>query len=108
MNWAIPGAILAASVGLMLTPFLFGLHRKTAVLFGFSGVIYFGGAVGMELLASTLNSNSLRYTMMTLWEEGLEMLGVVLFLYALLAYMGGEHRSKVRVAAGLKPSQNAS
>ena len=101
MSWAIPGGLLACLGALILAPFLLKLHRRTAVLFALSGLVYFGGAVGMELLAAPLNSNSLRYYMMTLWEEGLEMLGVVLFLYALLSYMGGEHAKKVELAAGL-------
>jgi len=105
INWAVPGGVLAIALGFALTPFLLELHRRTAILFAVSGVVYFGGAVVMELLAVPFNTNTLRYYMMTLWEEGLEMLGVVLFLYALLVYMSGEGKSSIRLGAGLTPAR---
>jgi hypothetical protein len=104
INWAIPGGVLAMALGFVLTPFLLHLRRRTAVLFAVSGIVYFGGAVVMELLSVSYNTNTLRYYMMTLWEEGLEMLGVVFFLYALLAYMSGGGKSSIRLSAGIKSS----
>jgi len=108
INWAIPGGILAVAIGFMFAPFLFRLHRRTSLLFLLSGMIYVGGAIGVELLAASLKSDSLRYYWMTLLEEGMEMLGVLIFLYALLAYMSGHGKNRIKVAAFLRPPQAGS
>ncbi len=99
INWAIPGGLLAVVIGFLFMPFLLSLERQTAKLFVLSGVIYVGGAIGVELLAAPLRVDSLQYYLMTLWEEGMEMIGVVLFLYALLRYMSGQHRNQLKVIA---------
>ncbi|GMQ81855.1 MAG: hypothetical protein BMS9Abin05_1292 [Rhodothermia bacterium] len=99
ISWAIPGGLLAVVIGFLFIPFLLGLERQTAKLFVLSGVIYIGGAIGVELLAAPLRVDSLQYYLMTLWEEGMEMIGVLLFLYALLRYMSGQHRNPLRVMA---------
>ena len=58
-----------------------------------AGVIYIAGAVGVEIFGNSLSVQSLRdtlqYNMATLAEESLEMLGVILFIQALLRYMRG-------------------
>ncbi len=102
-NWAIPGGVLAVAVGFMYAPFLVKLHRRTSLFFLLAGSVYIGGAIGVELLSESLKSNSLEYYMMTLLEEGMEMLGVLIFLYALLAYMSGPGKNRIKVAASLKP-----
>lgn len=105
INWAIPGGVLAVVIGFAFAPFLIHLHRRTSLLFLLSGAIYVGGAIGVELLAAYLKSNSLEYHLMTLLEEGMEMLGVLIFLYALLAYMSGHGKNRIKVVASLRPSQ---
>ena len=99
INWAIPGGLLAVIIGFLFLPFLLNLERETAKLFVISGVIYVGGAIGVELLAVPLRVDSLQYYLMTLWEEGMEMIGVLLFLHALLRYMSGQHRNQLKVTA---------
>ena len=108
MNWAIPGGILAVAIGFMFAPFLIKLHRRTSLLFFLSGMIYVGGAIGVELLAASLKSDSMEYYLMTLLEEGMEMLGVLIFLYALLGYMSGQGTNRIKVVASLRPSQASS
>ena len=84
----------ALVIGAALVPFLLQLPRRTARLFMAAGGIYLSGAVGLEILGNSMSlqslKNTLGYSMQTLAEEGLEMLGVVLFLYALLDYMRGD------------------
>ncbi len=96
-SWAIPGGILALMIGLGFTPFLISLPRRTAGLFVLAGGIYLVGAVGIEIFGTDAG-DTLEYSMATLLEEGLEMLGVILFLHALLAYMRGPEARAVHAA----------
>ncbi len=93
MTWAIPGAILAFFIGLAFVPFLLALPRRTAVRFALAGGIYLAGATGIEIIGNELvatdQRDTLRYNMVCLVEEGLELLGVLLFLHALLGSMRG-------------------
>jgi hypothetical protein len=88
MSWAIPGAVIAALVGIIYIPFLLHLPVKTRWLFILSGALYIGGAVGVELLTEPFEEedllDTLAYNLTTLVEEGLEMSGVVLFIRTLL------------------------
>ncbi len=59
-----------------------------AGLFLLAGAIYAGGAVGVEHWTGA-DVNSLHYNMWTTLEEGMEMAGVVVFIYALLDFMPG-------------------
>ncbi len=91
MTWAIPGAILAFFIGLAFVPFLLALPRSTAVRFAVAGGIFLAGATGIEIIGNELvatdQRDTLRYNMVCLVEEGLELLGVLLFLHALLGSM---------------------
>ncbi len=103
-TWIVAGAISALVVLLTYLGFLFHLPRRTFNLFLLSGVVFCAGALGFELLELQLTAASFesgRY----MWEDmsvatqrrliiqgsiedGLEMMGVVIFVYALLSYMG--------------------
>ena len=66
------------------------------------------GAVGMEMLAGLYVSyaqqwNRLLWAMMTLIEEGLEMAGVLILIYALLSYMAN-YAQEVRIRVGDRPA----
>jgi hypothetical protein len=103
MTWAIPGAIAVAVVGLAYVPFLIGLRARTRWLFVIAGAIYVSGAVGIELLTDRFylvkhTPDTLAYSLQTAVEEGMEMLGVVLFIHALLDYMRAEEGVPVTIA----------
>ena len=80
INWAIPGAILVAVVGVLFIPFLLSLERRLAILFVISGLLYVSGALGVELLSEDMDEDSLEYGFATAVEEGMEMLGAWMFL----------------------------
>jgi F0F1-type ATP synthase membrane subunit c/vacuolar-type H+-ATPase subunit K len=77
--------------------FLVHLPRRVRRLFLAAGGTYVGGALGMELIggnyaswATQLPYSSERYmtyAMITTVEELLEMVGIVVFLHALMLYM---------------------
>ncbi len=86
-HWAVGGGILALVIGLCFVPFLLRLPRRTALLFVVAGVAYIAGAVGIEILGQPMDADTLEYNLLTLVEEGLEMFGVILFLYGLLDHV---------------------
>ena len=89
--WVIPYTVALAGIAVINVNFLRSLPRKTLIWFLFSGGIYVIGAVGLELVggveADVHGMETLVYAVISTVEELLEMLGVVLFIYALLAYI---------------------
>ncbi|MCZ0904903.1 hypothetical protein ON021_33910, partial [Microcoleus sp. HI-ES] len=90
--WVIPGAIFVAVTALAYLKFLRHLPRKTRDFFLLAGSIYVGGALGMEMVggyyADAVGQRNLIYGLMVCVEEILEMVGVIVFIYALLSYIG--------------------
>jgi hypothetical protein len=90
-SWAVPAGIIAIAIGLMFSRFLIDLPLKTSALFVSGGIMFLGGAVGIELHTAWYNeinyTDSLPYMLWTIVEEGLEMFGVIVFVYALVSYM---------------------
>ena len=87
INWAIPGAILVAVVGLAFVPFLLSLRRGLAMLLIFAGALYVSGAIVVELLSEDMDAESSRYALAVALEEGLEMLGVLACIRTILNEM---------------------
>jgi len=98
--WTVVGFPIFILVGLAYMPFLWHHRGRTALLFLVAGAIYGGGAVGVEHFTDS-DVNSLHYNMWTALEEGMEMLGVILFIYALLDYMRGAPDRCLKVEVGL-------
>lgn len=94
ISWAIPGGIVAAFVGGVYLHFLFQIDRRTAFQFVIGGAVFVGGAVGVELGTDSYADNkqldTLAYNLWTAVEEGMEMVGVLIFLKALLLWMKGQ------------------
>ena len=79
---------------LVYARFFLSLPRRTRWLFLLSGFIYIGGVIGIEMLSGLIRHrfgyNDLRYALTTTFEESLEMLGILAFVYALTDYMAHE------------------
>jgi len=86
--WTAVAIPLVLALGAYFVPFLLRLERRTAILFAVAGMIYVGGAVGVEHFTDA-DVNSLHYNMWTALEEGMEMFGVILFIFALLEVQRG-------------------
>jgi hypothetical protein len=89
--WVIPyGMALAALVALYLR-FLLKLPRRTMALFVVSGLTFVTGAIGFEMLGGLIDerqgTDSVWYAVAFTVEEMSEMLGIALFIYALLDYI---------------------
>ena len=99
--WTVIGFPILVLVALAYLPFLWHHRWRTALLFLLAGAIYGGGAVGVEHFTDS-DVNSLHYNMWTALEEGMEMMGVIVFIYAVLDHMRGTPDRAVRVEVGLE------
>ena len=96
--WIVVGIAFVAAVGLAYRNFLIALPRQYARLFLKAAALYISGAIGLEMAAGYYAENHQQWNRLvwlgfTTVEEGLEMFGIILFIYALLHYiqnvMGG-------------------
>ncbi|WP_339134692.1 MAG: hypothetical protein WGN25_16045 [Candidatus Electrothrix sp. GW3-4] len=89
--WILPYSILMAILGILYFRFILRLPRKTAVLLILSAIIFLTGAAGFDMLggreAELHGYYSVTYTVLYTIEEFLEMNGIVLLIYTLLAYI---------------------
>jgi hypothetical protein len=108
--WVIPVACLLPLLGVTYARFLLALPRRFAWRFIVAGIVYVGGAVGVELLggrsASLQGTETLTYALLVALEEGCEMIGIVIFLSALTAYAVLQPRHEQ--APSRRPARTAS
>lgn len=95
--WVVPAGVLTLLGGLAYLRFVFHLRAAYRLLLLVSAGMYLGGAIGMEIIgrgyARDHGIDNFPYEMLANVEELLEMLGIVLFIYALQSYLS-------RMAAG--------
>jgi hypothetical protein len=91
--WVIAGAIFVAVFLLVFWRFITNLPTKTRRLFFLAGTIYVLGAIGTEMIGGyyvdNYQSDNIGFILITTVEEILEMLGIAIFIYALLSYITG-------------------
>jgi hypothetical protein len=93
-GWVIPAGIVVTIIGLSYIKFLTHLPRTTRWRFVTAGAVYVGGALGVELLlgywTDMAGTHNIVYGLIDLIEEGMEILGVTLFLIALADYIASQ------------------
>jgi hypothetical protein len=101
--WVIPGMTFVAAVAIVYLRFVLALPRRAAALTLLGGGMFVAGSLGVELIGAKLWSeeaaDTVRYGLVTTLEESLEMLGLMIFAYALmlpLADSDGRLRLSVR------------
>jgi hypothetical protein len=94
--WVIPGIALILLLAVFFLRFLLHLPAKTRLTFLLAGALYIGGAIGFELIegrhVELHGAQNLTYLVIATIEESLEMAGVVIFIWALLAYIADTHK----------------
>lgn len=87
-DWVVPAAVVVALVGVLYLGFVRALPAARRRWFVLAGAIYVGGAVGAELplgwWTERAGTDSAGYVFLDWGEETLELLGVSLFLVALV------------------------
>jgi hypothetical protein len=95
-SWVIPALAFLFFLGLAYLKFFFALSKRMRLLFFVSGLLYVGGALGMELVggyyAQLHGQNNIGYALLANFEEVLEMTGVLVFLYTLMSIIRSEFR----------------
>jgi hypothetical protein len=89
-SWVIVGGLFVVTVALLFIPFLLSLPVKFFVIIVLAAGVYVGGAIGVEMWnGHYLNTQGFgpMYTLLTHLEEGMEMLGVIIFIWALIEYI---------------------
>jgi len=90
-GWVIPAGIVVLLIGLCYLKFLWHLSRRSRIQFMIAGATYVGGALGVEmglgLWADSVGDGNFIYSLIDLVEEGMEILGATLFLFALAEYI---------------------
>lgn len=105
--WIIPYGIALTVMLALYIPFLRGLPARTLRLMLAAGALYVAGAIGMEIVGGYVWDRDpvrgIAIVAIMAVEETLEMVGLALFVYALLDYLArvnpllgfriGEHRA---------------
>jgi hypothetical protein len=98
-SWIAVGIVFVIAVGLIFFRMIQQLPSPTRGLFMLAALIYLGGAIVMETVASQhiaeWGYDSLIYALCVTAEEFLEMIGIVVFIYALLSYLTQDGRKVV-------------
>ena len=93
--WILLAAPLVLLFALFYLRFLFHLPPRVRYLTLAAGCIYVAGAIGMEVpgayVRAEYGSDTIAYAVMTTIEESMEMLGAVVFLYAMALYAERAH-----------------
>ncbi|MBZ0216562.1 MAG: hypothetical protein K8F25_08420, partial [Fimbriimonadaceae bacterium] len=90
-SWVVIASPVMLILSFYFLPFLMRLPWQYAAAFMASGLIYVGGALGMEFVGgyfiTTYGETSFQYVLAFLIEESLEMIGLTCFLAALFYYL---------------------
>ena len=95
-DWVIPASAILAVLGLVYWPFLVSLSVPTRRRFILAATLYIGGALLMELplglWVSEYGPSNLGYGLIDWVEETLELVGVAVFLHALICELLNDSR----------------
>ncbi len=103
--WVVPGLIILAVLAVMYLGFFLHLSPRYKILFLASMLLYFGGAVGGEMLsghfAQTIGLRNFTFAAYASLEESLELIGASLLIFTLLRYIE-EYYHGVQIIPGKK------
>lgn len=92
--WVVPGMLLVAVLGIVYLRFVIALPRPTRRLVVIAGAVFFAGGLGVEMISGwwfeRYGNENFGFAMLWTAEEGLEMTGVAVFLYALLRHLADD------------------
>ena len=89
--WVLPYLVFFAIVAIYLAPFILKLPKYLFRLIVLSGFVFVTGAAGLEIVEGIVAQNFGEYSFLNLAlmgiEEYMEIVGVLIFIYALLTYI---------------------
>lgn len=109
--WVIPYVMGIVLLGFIIIPFLSALPKNIRSLFITAGMVFLSGAVGMEMVGGMQDELygklNLEYMVYYTLEEFLEMLGVAIFIYALLTHIANSAEGAILKVNFETPPNNA-
>lgn len=108
--WVIPFAIILFLLSIIFFKFIFlYLPPQTRKKFIIAAIIYIGGALGLEFIGGYFFTNwggdNLSWIILTTFEEGLEMVGIIYFILALLEYFQNQIGQVLLTATSENPAE---
>jgi hypothetical protein len=100
-TWVIAGAPIVLVTGLCFLPLLWKLHRRTRGLVVLAATLFIGGALGLETVGGIVRSYhgvGGAYYLVTALEEWCEMVGISVFVFALLRELSLRPKIRLSVA----------
>ncbi len=91
--WIIPGIIIVLVIAIVYLRWILSLPTRTRVLFIIAGVVFISGGLGLEVVGAYMADESYMntsYLIVATAEEALEMLGILIMLYAVLLHLEGK------------------
>jgi len=89
--WVVPYGIATGVLGVFFLKFVLTLPAQTRNRFIAAGTIFLSGAIGLEIFgareADLYGTGTITYGVLYTFEEIFEMLGIVLFIYALSCHL---------------------
>jgi hypothetical protein len=109
--WVIPYGIAVVFFLYYYTKFTFRLPREITLFFIVAGGLYIGGALGMEMLQGVWvravgGMQNLGYALLASLEEVMEMMGLIVFIYALMTYITKYMEQLINVQIKILNNQN--
>ena len=90
-SWIIIGALFVVFLAIFYFNFLFNLPRRMACQVVVAAFFYIGGTIGFEAVGgyyrSMIEQPDFTYSILVIFEESFEMIGCLIFIYALLNYI---------------------
>jgi len=90
--WVVPAILLVLALSLVFLRFVMNLPVRIRQWFLIAAALYLGAAIGFELFEGShvevYGKENLVYLTLATIEEGAEMAGVIIFIRALLDYIG--------------------
>jgi hypothetical protein len=87
-EWIILAIPLVLILGISYSRFFFHLPPNICILFILAAILFLGGSIGGEMMsgwyASKFGEGDANYVLLTIFEETLEMSGIIIFIHALL------------------------
>ena len=99
--WTVPATWITLLLLLLYLKFLIYLPRPAMKLFLIAGTVFLSGGLLVEHLADyyveVFDMDNFGYQLLTALEESLEMVGVVLFIRALLKFLAADNTDTVTI-----------
>jgi len=92
--WVIPYGCFVILMAAIYIRFVLALPKKIRFLFVLSASVFVAGAIGGEFIGGywceSYGVDNLAYGIITMFEESFEMIGVLIFIHALLSYLSSD------------------